>query len=87
MLQLHFILCEQYHGRVPRPFARVSLRKNDVIKYSGQDMWYPLKPFSRHSDVSGKICLEIAFQECINENSTVSQSIRIRWVCLPVYPP
>ncbi|VDP16186.1 unnamed protein product [Soboliphyme baturini] len=58
---LSFYLFDQYSGRIARHLGRITFRKQDIVKYSGSERWYHLKPLNRHLDVTGKICLELSF--------------------------
>ncbi|MCP9262945.1 Ras GTPase-activating protein gap-1 [Dirofilaria immitis] len=46
-------------NRLPRQIGLVSIRKRDIVKYSGEDRWYRIQAVNRQNDVSGQICIDI----------------------------
>uniref|UniRef100_F1KVG0 Ras GTPase-activating protein gap-1 n=1 Tax=Ascaris suum TaxID=6253 RepID=F1KVG0_ASCSU len=59
--QLHFIISE--NSRIPRPIGRVSVKKRDIVKHSGEDRWLRVTPISKQNDVSGQICVDLHYDD------------------------
>ncbi|VDM23572.1 unnamed protein product [Toxocara canis] len=68
--QLHFIISE--NSRIRRPIGRVSIRKRDIVKHSGEDCWYRITAISKQNDVSGQICVDLKYDD---ETSSVALKV------------
>ncbi|KRY33875.1 Ras GTPase-activating protein 2 [Trichinella spiralis] len=73
---LSFYLFDHYPGRVARPLGRITFCKDDIFRYSGVERWFPLKPISRHSDVIGKVCLELSYE--YTKDSKLAKRLKVR---------
>ncbi|KAM3728502.1 Serine/threonine-protein kinase [Dirofilaria immitis] len=72
--QLHFLISENVGNRLPRQIGLVSIRKRDIVKYSGEDRWYRIQAVNRQNDVSGQICIDIHCEptkKCLSINFLV----------------
>ncbi|KAJ1348418.1 hypothetical protein KIN20_003714 [Parelaphostrongylus tenuis] len=58
---LHIIILQgaRVTEKVPRPLGRVTIRRADVVKYSGQELSLPLQVVSKNREVTGQICIDI----------------------------
>ncbi|XP_074497876.1 ras GTPase-activating protein 2 isoform X1 [Sebastes fasciatus] len=60
------------------PVGKVSIRKDDLCKYSGKEHWFSLHPVDPNSEVQGKVHLEMRLNEVITENGSVGQHLVVR---------
>ncbi|KAM7399325.1 hypothetical protein PAMP_018605 [Pampus punctatissimus] len=60
------------------PVGKVSIRKEDLYKYSGKEHWFSLHPVDPNSEVQGKVHLEMKLNEVISENGSVGQHLLVR---------
>ncbi|KAF3848047.1 hypothetical protein F7725_021075 [Dissostichus mawsoni] len=60
------------------PVGKVSIRKDDLAKYSGKEHWCSLHPVDPNSEVQGKVHLEMRLNEVITENGSVGQHLVVR---------
>uniref|UniRef100_A0A3Q3L2Z5 RAS p21 protein activator 2 n=1 Tax=Mastacembelus armatus TaxID=205130 RepID=A0A3Q3L2Z5_9TELE len=60
------------------PVGKVSIRKDDLCKYSGKENWFSLHPVDPNSEVQGKVHLEMRLNEVITENGSVGQHLSVR---------
>ncbi|KAM6946398.1 ras GTPase-activating protein 2 [Aplochiton taeniatus] len=60
------------------PLGKVSIRKEDLCKFSGREHWFGLQPVDPHSEVQGKVHLEMRLNEVITENGQVCQQLLVR---------
>uniref|UniRef100_A0A4W6EF97 RAS p21 protein activator 2 n=1 Tax=Lates calcarifer TaxID=8187 RepID=A0A4W6EF97_LATCA len=60
------------------PVGKVSIRKDDLCKYSGKEHWLSLQPVDPNSEVQGKVHLEMRLNEVITENGSVGQHLVVR---------
>uniref|UniRef100_A0A665T569 RAS p21 protein activator 2 n=1 Tax=Echeneis naucrates TaxID=173247 RepID=A0A665T569_ECHNA len=60
------------------PVGKVSIRKDDLCKYSGKEHWLSLQPVDPNSEVQGKVHLEMRLNEVITENGSVTQHLLVR---------
>uniref|UniRef100_A0A3B4X696 RAS p21 protein activator 2 n=1 Tax=Seriola lalandi dorsalis TaxID=1841481 RepID=A0A3B4X696_SERLL len=58
--------------------GKVSIRKDDLCKYSGKEHWFSLQPVDPNSEVQGKVHLEMRLNEVITENGSVGQHLLVR---------
>uniref|UniRef100_A0A673JRX3 Ras GTPase-activating protein 2-like n=1 Tax=Sinocyclocheilus rhinocerous TaxID=307959 RepID=A0A673JRX3_9TELE len=54
------------------PVGKVAIRKEDLYKYCGKENWFQLQPVDPHSEVQGKVHLEMKLNELITENGSIS---------------
>ncbi|XP_075871083.1 ras GTPase-activating protein 2 isoform X2 [Nelusetta ayraudi] len=59
-------------------FLWVSIRKEDLSKFSGKEHWFSLQPVDPNSEVQGKVHLEMRLNELITENGSVGQHLLVR---------
>lgn len=57
------------------PVGKVAIRKEDLYKYSGKENWFHLQPVDPHSEVQGKVHLEMRLNELITETGSVQQLV------------
>uniref|UniRef100_A0A667YQ62 RAS p21 protein activator 2 n=1 Tax=Myripristis murdjan TaxID=586833 RepID=A0A667YQ62_9TELE len=79
---------EDFYFEIPRPFqclsfynhlvSKVSIRKEDLCKYSGKEHWFSLQPVDPNSEVQGKVHLEMRLNELITENGSMCQQLLVR---------
>uniref|UniRef100_A0A667Z5V2 RAS p21 protein activator 2 n=1 Tax=Myripristis murdjan TaxID=586833 RepID=A0A667Z5V2_9TELE len=84
---------EDFYFEIPRPFQclsfyvhaknvlwlrKVSIRKEDLCKYSGKEHWFSLQPVDPNSEVQGKVHLEMRLNELITENGSMCQQLLVR---------
>uniref|UniRef100_A0A8C1EM89 RAS p21 protein activator 2 n=1 Tax=Cyprinus carpio carpio TaxID=630221 RepID=A0A8C1EM89_CYPCA len=55
------------------PVGKVAIRKEDLYKYCGKENWFQLQPVDPHSEVQGKVHLEMKLNELITENGSICQ--------------
>uniref|UniRef100_A0A8C7XJA4 RAS p21 protein activator 2 n=1 Tax=Oryzias sinensis TaxID=183150 RepID=A0A8C7XJA4_9TELE len=60
------------------PVGKVSIRKDDLCKYSGKEHWFSLQPVDPNSEVQGKVHLEMRLNEVITENGSIGQHLLVR---------
>uniref|UniRef100_A0A6Q2XN93 RAS p21 protein activator 2 n=1 Tax=Esox lucius TaxID=8010 RepID=A0A6Q2XN93_ESOLU len=60
------------------PVGKVSIRKEDLCKFSGKEHWFCLQPVDPNSEVQGKVHLEMRLNELITENGSVCQQLLVR---------
>ncbi|XP_025753932.1 ras GTPase-activating protein 2 isoform X2 [Oreochromis niloticus] len=60
------------------PVGKVSIRKDDLCKYSGKEHWFGLQTVDPNSEVQGKVHLEMRLSEVITENGSTGQHISVR---------
>uniref|UniRef100_A0A8D3BEC1 RAS p21 protein activator 2 n=1 Tax=Scophthalmus maximus TaxID=52904 RepID=A0A8D3BEC1_SCOMX len=60
------------------PVGKVSIRKDDLCKYSGKENWFSLQPVDPNSEVQGKVHLEMRLNEVITDNGSVGQHLLVR---------
>ncbi|XP_051580928.1 ras GTPase-activating protein 2-like isoform X2 [Myxocyprinus asiaticus] len=60
------------------PVGKVAIRKEDLYKYSGKENWFHLQPVDPHSEVQGKVHLEMKLNELITETGSVSQQLVVQ---------
>uniref|UniRef100_A0A3P8NYD7 RAS p21 protein activator 2 n=1 Tax=Astatotilapia calliptera TaxID=8154 RepID=A0A3P8NYD7_ASTCA len=60
------------------PVGKVSIRKDDLCKYSGKENWFSLQTVDPNSEVQGKVHLEMRLSEVITENGSTGQHISVR---------
>ncbi|XP_072317901.1 ras GTPase-activating protein 2 [Eucyclogobius newberryi] len=60
------------------PIGKVSIRKDDLCKYTGKEDWFSLQPVDPNSEVQGKVHLEMRLDEVITENGSLCQHLRVR---------
>uniref|UniRef100_A0AAQ5ZYA1 RAS p21 protein activator 2 n=1 Tax=Amphiprion ocellaris TaxID=80972 RepID=A0AAQ5ZYA1_AMPOC len=60
------------------PVGKVSIRKDDLCKYSGKEHWFSLHPVDPNSEVQGKVHLEMRLNEVITENGSLGQHLVVR---------
>ncbi|XP_037837499.1 ras GTPase-activating protein 2 isoform X1 [Kryptolebias marmoratus] len=60
------------------PVGKVSIRKDDLCKYSGKENWFSLQPVDPNSEVQGKVHLEMRLNEVITENGSTGQQLLVR---------
>uniref|UniRef100_A0A7N6C3G2 RAS p21 protein activator 2 n=1 Tax=Anabas testudineus TaxID=64144 RepID=A0A7N6C3G2_ANATE len=60
------------------PVGKVSIRKDDLCKYSGKEHWLSLQPVDPNSEVQGKVHLEMRLNEVITENGPAGQHLLVR---------
>lgn len=60
------------------PVGKVSIRKDDLSKYSGKEHWFGLQPVDPNSEVQGKVHLEMKLNELITDNGPVSPRLQVR---------
>ncbi|XP_039865052.1 ras GTPase-activating protein 2 isoform X4 [Simochromis diagramma] len=60
------------------PVGKVSIRKDDLCKYSGKEHWFSLQTVDPNSEVQGKVHLEMRLSEVITENGSTGQHISVR---------
>uniref|UniRef100_A0A3Q3WI15 Uncharacterized protein n=1 Tax=Mola mola TaxID=94237 RepID=A0A3Q3WI15_MOLML len=58
--------------------GKVSIRKDDLCKYSGKEHWFSLHPVDPNSEVQGKVHLDMRLNEVITENGPVGQHLVVR---------
>ncbi|XP_028320374.1 ras GTPase-activating protein 2 isoform X3 [Gouania willdenowi] len=58
--------------------GKVSIRKDDLCKYSGKEHWFVLQPVDPNSEVQGKVHLEMRLNEVITENGSVGQHLVVK---------
>uniref|UniRef100_A0A6Q2Y5Q4 RAS p21 protein activator 2 n=1 Tax=Esox lucius TaxID=8010 RepID=A0A6Q2Y5Q4_ESOLU len=58
--------------------GKVSIRKEDLCKFSGKEHWFCLQPVDPNSEVQGKVHLEMRLNELITENGSVCQQLLVR---------
>uniref|UniRef100_A0A667YM82 RAS p21 protein activator 2 n=1 Tax=Myripristis murdjan TaxID=586833 RepID=A0A667YM82_9TELE len=58
--------------------CKVSIRKEDLCKYSGKEHWFSLQPVDPNSEVQGKVHLEMRLNELITENGSMCQQLLVR---------
>ncbi|KAL6478518.1 hypothetical protein MHYP_G00119510 [Metynnis hypsauchen] len=61
-----------------QPVGKVSIRKEDLCKYSGKEHWFALQPVDPNSEVQGKVHLEMKLNELITDNGPVSPRLQVR---------
>uniref|UniRef100_A0AAR2L2N3 RAS p21 protein activator 2 n=1 Tax=Pygocentrus nattereri TaxID=42514 RepID=A0AAR2L2N3_PYGNA len=61
-----------------QPVGKVSIRKDDLCKYSGKEHWFALQPVDPNSEVQGKVHLEMKLNELITDNGPVSPRLQVR---------
>uniref|UniRef100_A0A673JRV2 Ras GTPase-activating protein 2-like n=1 Tax=Sinocyclocheilus rhinocerous TaxID=307959 RepID=A0A673JRV2_9TELE len=59
------------------PVGKVAIRKEDLYKYCGKENWFQLQPVDPHSEVQGKVHLEMKLNELITENAHLCVFCRI----------
>nr|XP_019950456.1 PREDICTED: ras GTPase-activating protein 2-like [Paralichthys olivaceus] len=58
--------------------GKVSIRKDELCKYSGKEDWFSLQPVDPNSEVQGKVHLEMRLNEVIAENGSGGQHLLVR---------
>ncbi|XP_063298372.1 ras GTPase-activating protein 2 [Pelobates fuscus] len=53
--------------------GKVSIKKEDLYRYVGEEPWFPLQPIDSNSEVQGKVHLELKLNELITDNGSVQQ--------------
>uniref|UniRef100_A0A3Q3WI23 Uncharacterized protein n=1 Tax=Mola mola TaxID=94237 RepID=A0A3Q3WI23_MOLML len=61
--------------------VKVSIRKDDLCKYSGKEHWFSLHPVDPNSEVQGKVHLDMRLNEVITENGPVGQHLVVIIEC------
>uniref|UniRef100_A0A8C2JS37 RAS p21 protein activator 2 n=1 Tax=Cyprinus carpio TaxID=7962 RepID=A0A8C2JS37_CYPCA len=61
--------------------GKVAIRKEDLYKYCGKENWFQLQPVDPHSEVQGKVHLEMKLNELITENGSICQH-SLRQLCV-----
>uniref|UniRef100_G3NXI5 RAS p21 protein activator 2 n=1 Tax=Gasterosteus aculeatus aculeatus TaxID=481459 RepID=G3NXI5_GASAC len=57
------------------PVGKVSIRKDDLCKYSGKEHWFSLHPVDPNSEVQGKVHLEMRLNEVITVTGSMGQHL------------
>uniref|UniRef100_A0A674AE60 RAS p21 protein activator 2 n=1 Tax=Salmo trutta TaxID=8032 RepID=A0A674AE60_SALTR len=60
------------------PVGKVSIRKEELCKFSGKEHWFGLQPVDPNSEVQGKVHLEMRLNELIIENGSMCQQLLVR---------
>ncbi|XP_038123915.1 ras GTPase-activating protein 2 [Cyprinodon tularosa] len=60
------------------PVGKVSIRKDDLCKYSGKDDWFNLQPVDPNTEVQGKVHLEMRLNEVITDNGSTGQHLLVK---------
>ncbi|XP_070290102.1 ras GTPase-activating protein 2 [Salvelinus sp. IW2-2015] len=60
------------------PVGKVSIRKEELFKFSGKEHWFGLQPVDPNSEVQGKVHLEMRLNELIIENGSMCQQLLVR---------
>ncbi|XP_051512236.1 ras GTPase-activating protein 2-like isoform X2 [Myxocyprinus asiaticus] len=68
------------------PVGKVAIRKEDLYKYSGKENWFLLQPVDPHSEVQGKVHLEMKLNELITETGSVSQQLVVQIIACQGLP-
>ncbi|XP_052008213.1 ras GTPase-activating protein 2-like [Xyrauchen texanus] len=68
------------------PVGKVAIRKEDLYKYSGKENWFHLQPVDPHSEVQGKVHLEMRLNELITETGSVSQQLVVQIIACQGLP-
>ncbi|XP_051580926.1 ras GTPase-activating protein 2-like isoform X1 [Myxocyprinus asiaticus] len=68
------------------PVGKVAIRKEDLYKYSGKENWFHLQPVDPHSEVQGKVHLEMKLNELITETGSVSQQLVVQIIACQGLP-
>uniref|UniRef100_A0A8B9GLM4 Ras GTPase-activating protein 2 n=1 Tax=Amazona collaria TaxID=241587 RepID=A0A8B9GLM4_9PSIT len=55
--------------------GKVSIKKEDLCKYTGKENWFMLQPIDSNSEVQGKVHLELKLNELITDNGSVCQQL------------
>uniref|UniRef100_A0A672V852 RAS p21 protein activator 2 n=1 Tax=Strigops habroptila TaxID=2489341 RepID=A0A672V852_STRHB len=55
--------------------GKVSIKKEDLCKYTGKENWFMLQPVDSNSEVQGKVHLELKLNELITDNGSVCQQL------------
>uniref|UniRef100_A0A8D0DSC5 RAS p21 protein activator 2 n=1 Tax=Salvator merianae TaxID=96440 RepID=A0A8D0DSC5_SALMN len=55
--------------------GKVAIKKEDLNRYSGKEIWFILQPVDSNSEVQGKVHLELKLNELITDNGTVCQHL------------
>ncbi|XP_017207610.2 ras GTPase-activating protein 2 isoform X1 [Danio rerio] len=68
------------------PVGKVAIRKEDLYKYCGKENWFQLQPVDPHSEVQGKVHLEMKLNELITENGSVCQQLVVQIIACQGLP-
>ncbi|XP_067275556.1 ras GTPase-activating protein 2 [Pseudorasbora parva] len=68
------------------PVGKVAIRKEDLYKYCGKENWFHLQPVDPHSEVQGKVHLEMKLNELITENGSVCQQLVVQIIACQGLP-
>ncbi|XP_051952600.1 ras GTPase-activating protein 2-like isoform X2 [Xyrauchen texanus] len=68
------------------PVGKVAIRKEDLYKYSGKENWFLLQPVDPHSEVQGKVHLEMKLNELITDTGSVSQQLVVQIIACQGLP-
>ncbi|XP_008423644.1 ras GTPase-activating protein 2 [Poecilia reticulata] len=60
------------------PVGKVSIRKDDLCKYSGKDDWFNLQPVDPNTEVQGKVHLEMRLNEVITDHGSTGQHLLVK---------
>ncbi|XP_056622421.1 ras GTPase-activating protein 2 isoform X1 [Triplophysa dalaica] len=69
-----------------QPVGKVAIRKDDLYKYSGKENWFHLQPVDPHSEVQGKVHLEMKLNELITETGTICQQLVVQIIACQGLP-
>uniref|UniRef100_A0A673JRN4 Ras GTPase-activating protein 2-like n=1 Tax=Sinocyclocheilus rhinocerous TaxID=307959 RepID=A0A673JRN4_9TELE len=68
------------------PVGKVAIRKEDLYKYCGKENWFQLQPVDPHSEVQGKVHLEMKLNELITENGSICQQLVVQIIACQGLP-
>uniref|UniRef100_A0A671QQI3 Ras GTPase-activating protein 2-like n=1 Tax=Sinocyclocheilus anshuiensis TaxID=1608454 RepID=A0A671QQI3_9TELE len=68
------------------PVGKVAIRKEDLCKYCGKENWFQLQPVDPHSEVQGKVHLEMKLNELITENGSICQQLVVQIIACQGLP-
>uniref|UniRef100_A0A8C2JSZ5 RAS p21 protein activator 2 n=1 Tax=Cyprinus carpio TaxID=7962 RepID=A0A8C2JSZ5_CYPCA len=68
------------------PIGKVAIRKEDLYKYCGKENWFQLQPVDPHSEVQGKVHLEMKLNELITENGSICQQLVVQIIACQGLP-
>uniref|UniRef100_A0A8C1JHD1 RAS p21 protein activator 2 n=1 Tax=Cyprinus carpio TaxID=7962 RepID=A0A8C1JHD1_CYPCA len=66
--------------------GKVAIRKEDLYKYCGKENWFQLQPVDPHSEVQGKVHLEMKLNELITENGSICQQLVVQIIACQGLP-
>ncbi|XP_078522521.1 ras GTPase-activating protein 2 isoform X1 [Lissotriton helveticus] len=55
--------------------GKVAIKKEELCKYSGKELWFPLQPVDSNSEVQGKVHLVLKLNELITDHGSVCQQL------------